>query len=103
MNSAYVESFLSGVALPASKGELVAYAERQERGDEVAERLRRLPEREYRTLQDVGEELEPRQPEAWTREPPTMRPEVESDAPPGHGAYVGEPVEPANVVAARSA
>lgn len=102
VNRAYVESFLSGAALPASKDELVAYAERQERGGEVAERLRRLPEREFRAFQDVGEELEPRQPEAWKQGPPTKLPKVESGAPPGHGAYVGDSVEPANVVAART-
>jgi hypothetical protein len=101
VNRAYVESFLSGVALPASKDELIAYARDQERGGPVAERLRALPEREYRALQDVGEELEPRQPEAWRREPPTRLPREESDLPPGGDAYVGEPVEPANVVAVR--
>ena len=101
MNRAYVESFLSGVALPASKDELIAYARRQERGEPVAERLQALPEREYRALQDVGEELEPRQPEAWKQEPRTKLPQEESDLPPGGAAYLGEPVEPANVVAVK--
>ena len=97
MNRAYVESMLSGVPLPASKDELIAYARRQERGEPVAERLRGLPEREYRALQDVGEELEPRQPEAWRREPPTKLPQEESDLPPGGAAYLGREVEPINV------
>ena len=101
MNRAYVESFLSGVALPSSKDELIAYARHQEDGAAVAERLRALPQREYRALQDVGEELEPRQPEAWKQEPPTKLPREESDLPPGGDAYLGEPVDPANVVAFR--
>ena len=46
VNRAYVESFLSGVALPSSKDELIAYARHQEDGAAVAERLRALPERE---------------------------------------------------------
>ncbi|HSP72285.1 MAG TPA: DUF2795 domain-containing protein [Gaiellaceae bacterium] len=97
MNRAYVESLLSGIALLASKRELVAYARRQEDGAAAAERLRALPEREYRALQDVGEELEPRQPEA--RQAPTTLPREESDLPPGGAAYLGEAVEPANVAA----
>ena len=99
VNRAFIESFLSGVALPASRDELIGYALDQERGGPVAERLRGLPEREYRALQDVGEELEPRQPEA--RRAPTRLPREESDLPPGGAAYLGEPVEPANVAAVK--
>lgn len=101
MNRAYIESFLSGVPLPASKDELISYARRQDRGEAVAERLRGLPEREYRALQDVGEALEPRQPEAWQQEPPTKLPREESDVYPGGKAYLGEPVEPTNLAALR--
>lgn len=99
MNRAYVESLLNGIALPASKDELIAYARRQQDGEAVAERLRALPEREYRALQDVGEELEPRQPEA--RHAQATLPREESDLPPGGAAYLGEAVEPANVAALR--
>ena len=101
MNRAYVESFLSGIPLPSSKDELIAYARRQEDGAAVAERLRALPEREYRALQEVGEELEPRQPEAWEQQPPAKLPREESDLPPGGRAYLGESVDAANVVAVR--
>jgi uncharacterized protein DUF2795 len=103
MNSAYVDSLLNGVALPATKSELIAYARRQEGGEAVAERLRALPEREFRTLDEVGEELEPRRPRAWRQPPPTELPKPESGLPPGGSAYLGEEQEPANVVAARSA
>jgi hypothetical protein len=102
VNSAYVDSLLNGITLPASKSELIAYARRQERGVPVAERLRELPDRQYRTLDEVGEELEPRQPAAWKQAPPSKVPEPESDLPPGGSAYVGDEQEPANVVAARS-
>ena len=102
MNRAYVESLLWGVPLPASKAELVAYAQKQERGGSVASLLQTIPERKYRALQDVGEELEPRQPEAWEQEPPTELPREESDVYPGGPAYVGGSVEPLNVEAARN-
>jgi hypothetical protein len=102
VNSAYVESLLNGVELPASKEELIAYARRQHRGEAVAERLRELPDREYRALDEVGEELEPRQPAAWRQPPPSRVPKPESDLPPGGSAYVGDRPEPANVIASRS-
>jgi hypothetical protein len=101
VNRAYVESLLVGVALPAGKQELIDYAERQPRGAAVAVRLASIPDREYRALQDVGEELEPRQVEQGGM--PSRLPQEESDLPPGGSAYVGESVEPANVVAARDA
>ena len=102
-NRATIESLLGGVPLPATKAELIAYASHQDRlGPAVAERLRSLPDREYRALPDVGEALEPRQPAAWGGKPPSKLPREESDVYPGGRAYLGEPVEPANVVAARS-
>jgi len=101
VNGAFLDSVLSGVPLPAEKRELIAYARRQERGEEVAERLRALPDREYRTLDEAIEELERRNPRAWREPPPTELPKAESGRPPGGTAYLGERVEPANVVAAR--
>ena len=103
VNRAYVESMLSGVPLPASRAELVAYAEKQERGGAVASLLHAIPDRESRALQDVGEELEPRQPEAWKQPPPTTLPREDSDVYPGGPAYVGGSIEPLNVEAARNA
>ena len=101
VNRAYVESLLSGVPLPASKDELIAYAGKQGRGGPVVRLLRTIPDREYRALQDVGEALEPRQPEAWKQEPPTELPREEAGVYPGGAAYLGGSVEPANVVASR--
>ena len=99
MNRAYVESLLVGVELPATLDELVAYAERQPGGSAVATQLGGLPRREYRALQDVGEQLEPRQPPQVERA--GRLPREESDLPPGGTAYLGGAAEPANVVAAR--
>ena len=101
VNGAHLDSLLSGVPLPATKEELIAYARRQEGGEEAVERLRALPDREFRTLDEAIEELEPRAPRAWREPAPVELPEEESDLPPGGGAYVGERVEPANVLAAR--
>jgi hypothetical protein len=102
MNRATIEALLVGVPLPATKDELLAYARRQHGGERAVALLEGIPEREYRALQDVGEELEPRQVEERKQPPQTELPEVESDLPPGGAAYVGGRVEPANVVAARS-
>ena len=101
VNRSYVESLLVGVELPAARDALVAYARRQPRGAAVAARLASIPDREYRTLQEVGEELEPRQPAPVPVARPLPR--AESDLPPGGAAYLGEASEPANVVAARAA
>jgi hypothetical protein len=98
VNRSYVESLLVGVPLPASKSELIAYAARQHGGAEVAAQLERVPDREYSALQDVGEELEPRQiPD--DRTPPPL-PSEEADVVPGGPAYTGGSVEPSNVLAA---
>jgi hypothetical protein len=99
MNRANVEALLVGLALPATKDEILAYAREQPGGDRAAARLARIPDREYAAIQDVGEELEPVQPDRST---PRLEPAtVESDAPPGGPAYLGDPVEPANVAARR--
>jgi hypothetical protein len=101
MNRATIEALLVGVPLPATKEELLDYAGRQQGGGPAIALLERIPEREYRALQDVGEELEPRQVEERKQPPQTELPEVESDLPPGGPAYVGDAAEPANVVAVR--
>jgi hypothetical protein len=98
VNRAYVEAVLVGVPLPATKRQLVAYARAQPNGEAVAERLASIPDREYVALQDVGEELEPRQPE---RREARAVPKVESGAPPGGPAYVGGEATPPNLEAER--
>jgi hypothetical protein len=89
-----VQVLLEGVPLPASKHELVAYARSQDERD--AEQLASLlPEREYRSLDEVGEALAPVQP-SWA-EPDADVPREESDEPPGGDAYLDPHAEPGAV------
>lgn len=82
---AMVQSLLEGVPLPASRDELIDYAGQQ--GDHVPlGLLERLPEREYKSLDEVGEALVPVQPDVATNGPPLPR--AESDLPPGGDAYL---------------
>ena len=99
MNRAYLEGLLVGVPLPAEKSDLVEYARAQREGARAAELLERIPDRSYRTLQEVGEELEPRQRRPQERK--SGAPRAESGLPPGGEGYLGEQVEPANVAAVR--
>ncbi|HZC28284.1 MAG TPA: DUF2795 domain-containing protein [Gaiellaceae bacterium] len=106
---AALQTLLEGVPLPASKPELIRYAREQERRAPL-HLLERLPEREYRSLDEVGETLAPVQPAAkppvrgadqWRRFGGTGRfprreaesrgsqlPREESDLPPGGDDYV---------------
>ncbi len=84
---AALQVLLEGVALPASKAELIEYAREQDGGRAVA-LLERLPDREYRRLDDVGEALAPVQPSSEDRD---AVPHAESDLPPGRGDYVSAP------------
>ena len=99
MNRAELESVLVGIPLPASKGDLVDYARRQPGGGPAVPLLGKIADRSYESLDEVGEQVQRFQPR---RADDTPLPQVESDAPPGGPAYVGEEVEPMNVVAARS-
>ena len=83
--AAAVQSLLEGVPLPATRSELIEYARRQPGGEAFARELERIPEREYRALDEVGEALAPVQPQ-WRREQPEA-PEPESGEPPGGDAY----------------
>jgi hypothetical protein len=78
-----LQSLLQGVPLPAGKQELIGYA-RAEGGAQFAAALERLPDREYASLDEVGEVLQPVQPKR-TREEPLPRPE--SGEPPGGAGY----------------
>lgn len=91
--AAEVQSILEGVPLPATKDELLAYARRED--EAAAGRLRSLPEREYRSLDEVGEALVPVQPSK--PEPRAALPREESGAPPGGGAYIDPHTEPGRV------
>jgi hypothetical protein len=90
---AELQALLEGVSLPASKRELVEYARTE---DEVAaQTLSTLPDREYRSLDDVAEALAPVQPPR-TR-PLAARPRDESGEPPGGAAYTDPSPEPGRV------
>lgn len=91
--AAELQVVLEGVPLPASKQELVEYAEGQD--DRAAQSLRSLPDREYRSLDEVGEALAPVQPPRHN--PNVQVPREESDAPPGGDAYLDPNPEPGAV------
>ena len=81
-----LQSLLEGVALPAQKRDLIAYARDQPGGNEAVQLLERIPDGEYRSLDDVGETLLPVQPHA--AKPPVRTPREESGLPPGGDDYV---------------
>jgi hypothetical protein len=83
--SAEIQVLLEGVDLPASKGALIGYAAGQDDADAALTLLERLPEREFRTLDEVGEALAPVQPYSFDDTP---LPHAESDLPPGGDDYV---------------
>jgi hypothetical protein len=91
--AARLQALLEGVPLPATKQELIAYGRREEA--EAASMLELLPDREYRSVDEVGEALVPVQP-AWP-EPQAELPREESDKPPGGDAYVDPTPEPGAV------
>ena len=91
--AAELEALLEGVPLPARKSELVAYARSQD--DRLAEELTSLPDRDYRSLDEVGEALAPVQPPR--SEPEAAAPREESDLPPGGDDYVAPHREPGAV------
>src|SRR3954470_949517 len=81
--AAELQAMLEGGELPARKRDLVAYARREDEG--AVHELRRLRDREYQTLDEVGEELIAVQPQS-----PRMDavPHEESDLPPGGIEYL---------------
>jgi hypothetical protein len=91
---AAVQSLLEGVELPADKRRLIHYALEQEGGTTAAQLLERLPDRQYRSLDEVGEALSPVQPASAAR--PGL-PREESDVRPGGADYVTRHPEPGAV------
>jgi hypothetical protein len=91
--AAELQAVLQGVDLPADKKKLVAYARSQD--DRAAQWLQNLPDREYRSLDEVGEAFAPVQP-GWL-EPVPQRPRDESGAPPGGDAYLDPNAAPGEV------
>jgi Protein of unknown function (DUF2795) len=82
--AAEIQVLLEGVPLPATKAELVDYARRED--PEGARLLEALPDRDYRSLDEVGEALAPVQPSR--AQPEAAVPREESDLPPGGETYV---------------
>ncbi|HEY3551101.1 MAG TPA: DUF2795 domain-containing protein [Gaiellaceae bacterium] len=82
---AELQVLLEGVPLPSELSELVTYALRQGATGEQVAMLRRLPDRSYDTIDEVGEELVPVQPEFEHEDADSPR--EESGAPPGTEAY----------------
>ncbi len=88
--TAEIQVLLEGVDLPASKDELIGYAREQDGGSADLSLLRRLPDREFKSLDEVGEMLAPVR--AYSRNDSPL-PHEESGEPPGGDHYV----EPAPV------
>jgi hypothetical protein len=91
--AAELQVVLEGVALPAKKRALIDYARAQD--ESAVADLRALPDREYSSLDEVGEALAPVQP-AWPK-PSAHEPRDESGQPPGGDAYLDPHPEPGAV------
>jgi hypothetical protein len=89
---AELQVMLEGVPLPAPRQELLDHARREDAGLAALALLEGLPDREYSSLDEVGETLLPVQP---SREPEGLaRPAAESGEPPGGSAYTDGSEEP---------
>jgi hypothetical protein len=82
---AELQVLLEGVPLPSERSSLLGYALHEGASGGQIALLRRLPERRYDNMDQIGEELAPVQP-AYEREEPHS-PHEESGAPPGGDAY----------------
>jgi hypothetical protein len=92
-STALIQVVLEGVSLPATKAALVDYARSED--PDAGRLLEALPDREYRSLDEVGEALAPVQPPRV--QPAAAVPHEESDAPPGGENYVRPHPEPGAV------
>ena len=89
---AELQVMLEGVPLPAPRQELLDHARREDAGPAALALLEGLPDREYSSLDEVGETLLPVQP---SRESEGLaRPAPESGEPPGGSAYTDGSEEP---------
>ncbi|HZE28710.1 MAG TPA: DUF2795 domain-containing protein [Gaiellaceae bacterium] len=82
---AELQVLLEGVSLPAGKQELLDHARREGAGPAELALLEALPDREYSSLDEVGEVLLPVQPARASEQ--AARPRAESGEPPGGSAY----------------
>jgi hypothetical protein len=92
--AAEAQIVLEGTPLPAQKQELVAYAQRQGADQRILGALRALPEREYRYLDEVGEQLASVQPKPKQEQ---KQPRAESGQPPGGDDYTQIPTDTGRV------
>jgi Protein of unknown function (DUF2795) len=92
---AELQVLLEGVSLPATRQELVDYALDQDDGYRFRGDLESLPDRQYRRLDEVGEELVGVQPTSPQASP--HLPRDESGLPPGGDAYTDPAAEPGAV------
>ncbi len=81
--AAQIQVVLEGISLPASRDELVRYARSEDA--EACRELLQLPDREYQTIDAVGEALTPTQP---VRQEAERLSKAESGKPPGGDAYL---------------
>jgi hypothetical protein len=84
-NASAIGFLLAGMELPASKDELIKYADEQGAESTELAALRSLEEREYESAADVVEALRPVQPNL--PEPEPSEPRAESGEPPGREHY----------------
>jgi hypothetical protein len=90
--AAEIQVLLEGVPLPATTEELLRYARGESADAATLARLEALPDREYASLDEVGETLHPVQPSAPKPQPRVPNPE--SNLPPGGEAYTDPSAEP---------
>jgi hypothetical protein len=84
-DAAELQVLLEGVDLPAQKAELVRYAAEQRATPSQIGLLAGLPDEEFDTIDAIGEQLAPVQPESKDEVP--HEPKEESGDPPGGDAY----------------
>jgi hypothetical protein len=91
--AAEIQVLLEGIPLPATREQLVHYAALQDAGAAVD--LEHIPDREYGSIDEVGEELVHTQPHPRAV---TRPPSPESGALPGKGDYVNPSPTPGAIL-----
>jgi hypothetical protein len=92
--AARTQAVLEGVALPATRHELLRHARAAGAGGEVLGAIGRLPARRWGSLDDVGEAIAPTHPRAAAG---LARPGPRSGAPPGGPGYLAPSPSPGAV------
>jgi hypothetical protein len=91
--AAEIQVLLEGIPLPATREQLVHYAALQDA--EAAVELERIPDREYRSIDEVGEELAHTQPHPRAV---TTPPHAESGELPGKADYLNPSPTPGAIL-----